>query len=650
MRQQRDPRLDTEHPDLFGRQDRQVRDLFSSRVRVDMGVTDEPGAGLVGHHRHRAERGTALTHAEHLGYVLQLFLVAPDDTADQCICLTTQHHDRGDHGVAGPHDGLGRVGRHTAALGDLVESLPVLLEARIGLRIDQFEMLADTQPQTGALDAHLDHRRPTDQNRPGQAVVDDGLDRAQHGLFLAFGEYHPLRIAPRGVKHRLHQQAGAEHILSETLAVGFEILDRPGRHTGLHRRLRHRRCQLNQQTRVERLRNQMVRPELQILTLGTLGDHIGSLHPRQLGNRMDTGHLHLVVDRGRADIERAAEDVGEAQHVVDLVRKVRAPGGDQRIRTDFTRQVGHDLWHRVGQRQNQRPLGHALDHLGLEHPARRNAEKNVGLRNHLVQGTGVGFDRVTGLARVHIDRAAGVDHALAIADHDVFHLQAELDQQVKAGHAGRTGAGGYKAHLLDLLSGQLQCVDHGRGSDDGSAVLVVVKHRDLHPTLQRFLDVEALRRLDIFEIDAAEGRLEAGNDLDQPFRIPFVDLDIEYIDVGELLEQYCLAFHHRLGRQRADVAQPQHRGTIGDHPDEVAPGGVLSHRDRVGDDRVGSSGHSRRVGQRQVLLRGQHLGRRDLDLAGRGITMVVQRFLVEFVGHSGCLRFAGRASDGRGPV
>src|SRR5499427_721205 len=44
------------------------------------------------------------------------------------------------------------------------------------------------------------------------------------------------------------------------------------------------------------------------------------------GNGVRGGQLHLVVDEARPDIEQAAEEAGEAQHVVDLVRVVTASG------------------------------------------------------------------------------------------------------------------------------------------------------------------------------------------------------------------------------------------------------------------------------------------------------------------------------------
>jgi hypothetical protein len=60
-----------------------------------------------------------------------------------------------------------------------------------------------------------------------------------------------------------------------------------------------------------------------------------------------------------------------------------------------------------------------------------------------------------------------------------------------------------------------QRVEHRGADDDRGAVLVVVEDRDLHALAQLALDDEALRRLDVFQIDAAEGRLQRGDDVDQ---------------------------------------------------------------------------------------------------------------------------------------
>ena len=93
------------------------------------------------------------------------------------------------------------------------------------------------------------------------------------------------------------------------------------------------------------------------------------------------------------------------------------------------------------------------------------------------------------------------------------------------------------------------------------------------------------------------------------------ELDVEHVDAGELLEQHALAFHHRLGGQRADVAQAQHRGAVGDDADQIAArgqrGGLARDRRRWRRRRR----RRRRIGERQVALVGQRLGRGDGDLA-----------------------------------
>ena len=119
------------------------------------------------------------------------------------------------------------------------------------------------------------------------------------------------------------------------------------------------------------------------------------------------------------------------------------------------------------------------------------------------------------------------------------------------------------------LPAKIERVAHGSCDDDGGAVLVIVEHRNFHALAQLRLDLEALGRLDVFEVDAAERRLERRHHIDQPIRIVRRHLDVEHVDAGELLEQDGLALHHRLAGQRPDVAEPQHRGAVGDDRHQV---------------------------------------------------------------------------------
>ena len=338
----------------------------------------------------------------------------------------------------------------------------------------------------------------------------------------------------------------------------------------------------------------------------------------------------IVVAPG---VQRTPEDEGETQDVVDLVRVVRAAGADHRIRPHRDRLFRHDFRRRVGHRQDDRVARHRLDHLRLEHAAGRQAEEDVGAGDHLAQRARAGVACIARLVRIHAFSAAEVDHALGVTDQDVLALQAQAHRQVQAGQRGSTRTRSHELHLGDVLAHVLQRIEDGRRRDDGRAVLVVVEDGNLHALAQPGLDVEALGRLDVLEIDAAEGGLHAGDGLDQRVRVVLGELDVEHVDAGELLEETPLAFHHRLAGQRADVAQAQDRRAVGDDGHQVAACGQVARLERVFGDRHAGIGDPGRISQRQVACGGHRLGRRDRDLARRGVTVVVQRGFPQRVAH-----------------
>jgi hypothetical protein len=127
----------------------------------------------------------------------------------------------------------------------------------------------------------------------------------------------------------------------------------------------------------------------------------------------------------------------------------------------------------------------------------------------------------------------------------------------------------------NVLAHQFQCVEQRGAGDDGSAVLVVVKHRNAHALAEFLLDVEALRRLDVFQVDAAQRGLHGSNDLDELVGVALGQFDVEHVDTGKFLEQAALALHHRFTGQRANVAQAQHGRAVGDDRHQIATAGVL---------------------------------------------------------------------------
>ncbi|MNH09722.1 hypothetical protein D3C79_691830 [compost metagenome] len=130
-----------------------------------------------------------------------------------------------------------------------------------------------------------------------------------------------------------------------------------------------------------------------------------------------------------------------------------------------------------------------------------------------------------------------------------------------------------------------------------------MEHRDLHALTQLLLNIEALGRFDIFQVNTAEGRFQRGDHVNQLVRIEFIDFDIEHVNTGKLLKQNPFTFHDRLTGQRTDIPQPQHRGAVGDHRHQVTLGGIFISGQRIGGNFQTGGSHTRRIGQGQIALR-----------------------------------------------
>ena len=200
-------------------------------------------------------------------------------------------------------------------------------------------------------------------------------------------------------------------------------------------------------------------------------------------------------------------------------------------------------------------------------------------------------------------------------------------EQFETGDAGGAGAVADEFGRLDVAAGEVQRVDQAGGGNDRGAVLVVMEYRNVHQLAQPLLDDEAFGRLDVLEIDAAPARAEILDAIDEFVRILGGDFEIDGIDVGKALEQHRLAFHHRLGRERAAIAEPENGGAVGDDGDEIALDRVVVGLARILGDGEHRHRDAGRIGKRQVALRGHRLGGDDLELAGPADAMELQGFL-----------------------
>jgi hypothetical protein len=148
-------------------------------------------------------------------------------------------------------------------------------------------------------------------------------------------------------------------------------------------------------------------------------------------------------------------------------------------------------------------------------------------------------------------------------------------------------------------------------------VLIIMEDRDVELGAEPLLNLEAARRGDVLQIDAAVDRRNRLDDLHDLVRVLSVQADRPRVDAGESFEQRRFALHHRQGGRRSNVAKAQHGRAVSDYSDGVSldrqPTGVR----RILGDRHGNSGHARCVRAGQIIAVLQRNLECHLDLAAK---------------------------------
>jgi hypothetical protein len=476
------------------------------------------------------------------------------------------------------------------------------------------------------LGAGANDGRTSEQDRAADLLVGDDLCCAQRLVVLPLGE-DDARVGgfrePEDLAHDLSRGIDAP---LELVAVFVEIDGLRG-HARVDGRLGDRGRDPEEHALVEGLRDDVRRPEADRAQAVRFDDALGDVLARERGERVGGGELHFVVDRVGAHVEGAAEDVRIAEHVVHLVRVVAAARGDDRVGPRGRGELVRDLGIGVGEREDDGPRGHLLQHRAGHEVGGGEPDEKVLSLDGLVDRAKAGVDGEGALVRIHLVRASGVDDAELVEHRDVLAPNAELDPELHAADGRGARAEAQDFQVGELLFGDESSVEERCAGDDRRAVLIVVEHRNLHPALELLFDVKALGRLDVLEVDGAEGGLERGDRLDEAIGVLGVELEVEDVDVGEPLEEEALAFHDRLGGVRADVAEAEHGRAVGDDGDQVAACGVLVDERAVGGDLQRRLGDSGRIGERQIALRRAGLGGNDLDFPGASERVVLEGVL-----------------------
>lgn len=377
-------------------------------------------------------------------------------------------------------------------------------------------------------------------------AVGIGDRRAHHLHFLAFREDDPLRLAANALDDALQRRGDRVAPRRKLLPIGLEVLDRLAGDAGLHSCLCDGHRDRRDEARIEGDGNDILRPEARPVALIGSGDVVRNVFLGEIGERFRRGDLHRVVDGRGAHVERAAEDIGKAENVVDLVRIVRAAGRDDRVVADQGHFFGRDFRIGIGHGEDDRPCAHGADHVRGKRALGRKAEEHVGAVKSLGERPAVGLDRMRRLPLVHAVGTALVDDPLGIAEDDVFRVEAHRLDELDAGDRRRARAVADELGRLEVAAGQGQRVDEACRGDDRGAVLVVMEDGNVHDFAQPLLDDEAVRGLDVLEIDSAEGRAEKADAVDEFVDVFGIHLEVDRIDVGEALEEDGLALHDGL--------------------------------------------------------------------------------------------------------
>ncbi len=370
----------------------------------------------------------------------------------------------------------------------------------------------------------------------------------------------------------------------------------------------------------------------------------GEILPDQTRQRIRGGKLHLVVDLGGADIERPAENPRERQHVVDLIRQIASPGRRDRraMRLGLIRK---DLRNRVRTGKDDRILCHRLHHLPGQHARSGDSDENVrppdGLGERTDNMGGICDFCKLGFRGIQIP-AAGIDCAAPVAD-DPF-LCARAEQKLRDRGSGGAGAIYDEADLIHPFFNDFQRVEKPGERDDRSAVLIVMENRDIADFLKPALDLKAARRGYILEVDAAEAAREQRNGPYDIVRFLGADAERDGIHAAELLEEHALALHDRHPGLRANVAEAENRGAVGDDRHGVPPASQLVALGEILLDLKTGCGDARRIGQRKGFRRiDGHLGV-DRQLSApfvmrfQGFFLIIQRSYLLLKSRTDCRR------------
>ena len=141
----------------------------------------------------------------------------------------------------------------------------------------------------------------------------------QHGGVNGFSEDYALWMGSSGSVKLLCQLGLLTQQYGERLLVLAPVLNRLASHTAFDGCLGNSCTDLNDESWVNGFWNEVVAAKLQVVDLIDVVDDIGYGLLGQVSDGVNGGQFHLLVDGCSVNVKGTAEDVGEADDVVNLV-------------------------------------------------------------------------------------------------------------------------------------------------------------------------------------------------------------------------------------------------------------------------------------------------------------------------------------------
>ena len=138
----------------------------------------------------------------------------------------------------------------------------------------------------------------------------------------------------------------------------FPVVYLSASHSAINSSFGYGSADLGDESWIDGLGDEVFATKSQVVHLIDIVHHIGNGLLGQIGNSVNSGQFHLFVDGCGMNVKCTAEDIGEADHVVDLVRIVCTTGGHQGVGTSLHSVLVADFRYGVSQCEDDRVLGH----------------------------------------------------------------------------------------------------------------------------------------------------------------------------------------------------------------------------------------------------------------------------------------------------